>query len=122
MATNGTGNGAGAPLMLRIGYLYGVEMNIYGDRGNIIALTQRCRWRGIGVEVDQVGIRDLPRAGLRIARPHGRGGGEQRAGRQRRRGLQARLRLLPARLAAAQEPLVRRPPDRRGAGAPLWAR
>ncbi len=43
---------------LRIGYLYGVEMNIYGDRGNIIALSQRCRWRDIAVEIDLVGIGD----------------------------------------------------------------
>jgi hypothetical protein len=27
-------------------------MNIYGDRGNIITLVQRCRWRGWGVEVE----------------------------------------------------------------------
>lgn len=43
-------------LDLRIAFLYGAEMNIYGDRGNIIALTQRARWRGIATEVDQVGI------------------------------------------------------------------
>jgi CobQ-like glutamine amidotransferase family enzyme len=36
---------------LRIAHLYPDHMNIYGDRGNIIALTQRCRWRGIAVEV-----------------------------------------------------------------------
>lgn len=46
------------PLTLRIGYLYGLEMNIYGDRGNIFALSQRCRWRGIGVELDEIGIGD----------------------------------------------------------------
>lgn len=50
-------------LTLRIGYLYGVEMNIYGDRGNIIALSQRCRWREIAVEVDAVGIGDTLRPG-----------------------------------------------------------
>src|SRR2546430_159435 len=48
----------GAPPALRIAYLYGAEMNIYGDRGNIIALTERCRWRGVGVELDQIGIGD----------------------------------------------------------------
>jgi len=36
---------------LRIAHLYPDHMNNYGDRGNIIALTQRCRWRGIAVEV-----------------------------------------------------------------------
>jgi hypothetical protein len=29
-------------------------MNIYGDRGNVIALRQRCLWRGIALEVTQV--------------------------------------------------------------------
>ena len=43
-------------LELRIAFLYGAEMNIYGDRGNIIALSQRARWRGIEVAVDQIGI------------------------------------------------------------------
>lgn len=41
---------------LRIGWLYGYEMNIYGDRGNVMALAQRARWRGIGVAVETVGI------------------------------------------------------------------
>ncbi len=31
-------------------------MNIYGDRGNIISLAQRARWRGIDVEVVPVTI------------------------------------------------------------------
>ena len=35
---------------LRIGHLYPDLMSIYGDRGNVLALTQRARWRGIGVE------------------------------------------------------------------------
>lgn len=36
---------------LRICHLYPDLMSIYGDRGNVIALTQRARWRGITVEV-----------------------------------------------------------------------
>ena len=32
---------------LRIAHLYPEQMNIYGDRGNLIALRQRCAWRGI---------------------------------------------------------------------------
>src|SRR5438105_13162736 len=36
---------------LRIAHLYPDLMNIYGDRGNVIALTQRAKWRGIAVEV-----------------------------------------------------------------------
>ena len=35
---------------LRIAHLYPDLMSIYGDRGNVIALEQRARWRGIDVE------------------------------------------------------------------------
>jgi CobQ-like glutamine amidotransferase family enzyme len=41
-----------------IGWLYGASMNIYGDRGNIIALTQRAAWRGLETEVVSIGIGD----------------------------------------------------------------
>ena len=34
---------------LKIGWLYPNLMSTYGDRGNVICLTQRCRWRGIDV-------------------------------------------------------------------------
>jgi len=45
-----------------IGWLYGASMNIYGDRGNIIALTQRAAWRGLDTEVITIGLGDpLPR-------------------------------------------------------------
>ena len=36
---------------LRIGHLYPDLMSIYGDRGNVLALAQRARWRDIDVEV-----------------------------------------------------------------------
>jgi CobQ-like glutamine amidotransferase family enzyme len=36
---------------LHIGHLYPDLMNIYGDKGNVIALSQRARWRDIAVEV-----------------------------------------------------------------------
>jgi len=36
---------------LRIAHLYPDLMSIYGDRGNVVALTQRARWRDIPVEV-----------------------------------------------------------------------
>ncbi len=42
-------------MQLRLAHLYPDHMNIYGDRGNIIALTQRCVWRGIEVERVAVG-------------------------------------------------------------------
>lgn len=43
-------------LDLRIAHLYAHFLNIYGDRGNIITLTQRARWRGIDVRVDAIGL------------------------------------------------------------------
>ena len=36
---------------LRIAHLYPDLMSIYGDRGNVVALTQRARWRDIAVEL-----------------------------------------------------------------------
>ncbi|RIK43305.1 MAG: glutamine amidotransferase [Chloroflexi bacterium] len=41
---------------LRIGWLYGHEMNIYGDRGNVMCLARRAEWRGIGAHVTTIGI------------------------------------------------------------------
>lgn len=43
-------------LDLRIAHLYAHFLNIYGDRGNIITLLQRARWRGISVRVDVIGM------------------------------------------------------------------
>jgi CobQ-like glutamine amidotransferase family enzyme len=40
---------------LRIAHLYAEEMNIYGDRGNILTLVKRAEWRGIKVSVESVG-------------------------------------------------------------------
>jgi CobQ-like glutamine amidotransferase family enzyme len=48
---------------LRITWLYPRLMNIYGDRGNVRTLEQRCRWRGIDVTVARVGIGDALAAG-----------------------------------------------------------
>lgn len=36
---------------LRLAHLYRSHMNVYGDRGNVIALVRRCAWRGIEVTV-----------------------------------------------------------------------
>ncbi len=41
-------------MKLTIGHLYPLEMNIYGDRGNVLALVKRLQWRGIGVEVKEI--------------------------------------------------------------------
>lgn len=44
--------------VLRIGWLYPTKLNIYGDRGNVIVLSQRAAWRGIGVEVVEIDVDD----------------------------------------------------------------
>src|SRR5579862_1035431 len=36
---------------LRVCALYPDLMNIYADRGNLLLLEQRCRWRGLGFSV-----------------------------------------------------------------------
>ncbi|HYW27709.1 MAG TPA: hypothetical protein VE953_26290 [Terriglobales bacterium] len=38
-----------------IGWLYPDLMNIYGDRGNIVTLLQRARWRGLDARVLELG-------------------------------------------------------------------
>jgi CobQ-like glutamine amidotransferase family enzyme len=49
---------AQGPLQLRIAHLYPRLMNVYGDRGNILALTRRCRDREIDVEVTELSVDD----------------------------------------------------------------
>lgn len=44
------------PRKLVIGWLYASKMNIYGDRGNVVALEKRAQWRGIDVEVREIGM------------------------------------------------------------------
>ena len=44
------------PLKLTIHHLYADMMNLYGDRGNVISIKKRCEWRGIDVEVVDVGL------------------------------------------------------------------
>ncbi len=41
---------------LRLAHLYPEQMNIYGDRGNILTLTRRCAWRGITVDLLPIGV------------------------------------------------------------------
>ena len=45
-------------MKLTIGWLYATKMNIYGDRGNVLALERRARWRGIDVETTEIGLGD----------------------------------------------------------------
>ncbi|NJN68150.1 MAG: glutamine amidotransferase [Chloroflexaceae bacterium] len=41
---------------LTLAHLYPDHMNIYGDRGNLITLVQRCRWRNITLRVQPVTV------------------------------------------------------------------
>ncbi|HUG13625.1 MAG TPA: glutamine amidotransferase [Thermomicrobiales bacterium] len=50
--------GTGARWELRIGWLYGHEMNIYGDRGNVMTLARRAGWRNVFASITTIGIGD----------------------------------------------------------------
>lgn len=41
---------------LRICHMYPDVLNLYGDRGDILCMSQRLRWRGLGVEVTRLPI------------------------------------------------------------------
>jgi CobQ-like glutamine amidotransferase family enzyme len=43
-------------LTLRVCALYPDLMNIYADRGNLLMLERRCRWRGLGFALTGVGL------------------------------------------------------------------
>ncbi|WP_211230009.1 type 1 glutamine amidotransferase [Desulfovirgula thermocuniculi] len=45
-------------MLLKVCHLYPDLLNLYGDRGNVMAFVRRCRWRGIGVEVVAVDLGD----------------------------------------------------------------
>jgi CobQ-like glutamine amidotransferase family enzyme len=46
------------PPTLTLGHLYPDQLNLYGDRGNIITLQRRCQLRGIQLRVVGLGIGD----------------------------------------------------------------
>lgn len=46
------------PLTLTLGHLYPDQLNLYGDRGNIMTLRRRCQFRGIELRVVGLGIGD----------------------------------------------------------------
>jgi len=46
------------PVTLNICHLYPDLMDTYGDKGNIIAVTKRCQWRGIKVNLSAVSVGD----------------------------------------------------------------
>jgi CobQ-like glutamine amidotransferase family enzyme len=43
---------------LTLGHLYPDQLNLYGDRGNILTLRRRCQLRGIELKVVELGIGD----------------------------------------------------------------
>jgi CobQ-like glutamine amidotransferase family enzyme len=49
---------SGSAKTVTILHLYPKELNIYGDRGNIITLTKRLEWRGYRVRLLQAGVGD----------------------------------------------------------------
>jgi len=52
-----------SPRVLRVCALYPDLMNIYADRGNLLVLERRCRWRGLGFELSASGLGDPLDAG-----------------------------------------------------------
>ena len=48
----------GAQPEVRLGHLYPDQLNMYGDRGNIITLRQRCEWRGITLSRSEIDVGD----------------------------------------------------------------
>ena len=52
-------NASNKPLFtLTLGHLYPAQLNLYGDRGNIITLQHRCQMRGIALRIVPLGIGD----------------------------------------------------------------
>lgn len=49
---------AGQKLALRVCHLYPDLLNLYGDRGNLLTLKQRCAWRGIDCTITPVSLGD----------------------------------------------------------------
>jgi hypothetical protein len=45
-------------LSLRLAWLYPTLLNVYGDRGNVIALRHRCALRGIRLDVIEIGLKE----------------------------------------------------------------
>lgn len=45
-------------MKITIGHFYPDLLNLYGDRGNILAIKKRCEWRGIEAEVKEFSTDD----------------------------------------------------------------
>jgi CobQ-like glutamine amidotransferase family enzyme len=50
-------------LRVVVGHLYPDYLNIYADRGNMAVLAQRAAWRGVGFEVEEIGLAEDVRPG-----------------------------------------------------------
>jgi CobQ-like glutamine amidotransferase family enzyme len=61
---------------LRLGHLYPKEMNLYGDRGNILALLRRAELRGVDLEVVEIGLGTTPLGLLESCSGFFMGGGQ----------------------------------------------
>ncbi|HEY6787232.1 MAG TPA: glutamine amidotransferase [Trebonia sp.] len=48
------------PISIRICHLYPRLLSVAGDRGNLLALTRRCAWRGIEYHVTEADVGDVP--------------------------------------------------------------
>ena len=62
-------------LKIKLVHLYPLFLNIYGDIGNIKVLENRCKWRNIGIEIQQFNIGDTLNSGNDI---YFIGGGQDR--------------------------------------------
>ena len=48
------------PISIRICHLYPRLLSVAGDRGNLLALTRRCAWRGIRSTVTEADVGETP--------------------------------------------------------------
>ena len=48
------------PISIRICHLYPRLLSVAGDRGNLLALTRRCAWRGIRSTVTEADVGEAP--------------------------------------------------------------
>ena len=66
-------------MKLVLGHLYADLLNLYADRGNILTWQRRCAWRGIDLDVREIGIGDrVPTAELDLLFMGGGQDGDQK--------------------------------------------
>lgn len=46
-------------MKINIAYLYPELLNIYGDKGNVLAFVNRCLWRNIEVNIQEIHVGDM---------------------------------------------------------------